>query len=333
MNRRPTAAPAGMIKAIIVSTTHPFTLRLTAVRYVARDTHVFEFSAPDGSTLPEAEPGAHITLSLPNGLSRQYSLVHAGCALRHYEVGVKRDPHSRGGSQYLHESLRVGTLLPVTPPHNNFPLREDAPLSVFFAGGIGVTPIVAMVERLAALGQRSQVYYACRAREEAAFLPELAPLCELHLHVDQEHQGRVLDLAARVAPLPRQTHLYCCGPVPMLAAFEAATADWPREQVHVEYFTAREAAATTGGFTVELARSGREFQIPAGKSILQVLREAGLTVASSCEEGVCAVCETAVLAGIPDHRDAILSEAERASNRTMMICCSGSKSERLVLDL
>jgi len=316
-----------------VDTSNTLNLRLTAVRYVGRDTHAFEFSSPDGRPLPDAEPGAHVTLSLPNGLSRQYSLVHAGRAPNHYEVGVKRDPHSRGGSQYMHESLQVGTLLPVTPPHNNFPLREDATLSVFFAGGIGVTPMVAMLERLAALGKHSTLYYACRAREDAAFLPELTSICDLHLHFDQEHQGRVLDMATLIAPLSRDAHLYCCGPGPMLAAFEAATADWPREQVHVEYFTAREAANTSGGYTVELARSGREFQIPAGKSILQVLREAGMTVASSCEEGVCAVCETGVLAGVPDHRDAILSEAERASNRTMMICCSGSKSERLVLDL
>jgi len=177
------------------------------------------------------------------------------------------------------------------------------------------------------------LYYACRAREDAAFLPELRGVCTPHLHIDQEQQGRVLDVAAIISQLPRDTHLYCCGPGPMLAAFEAATAAWPRRQIHIEYFSAKEEPSKGGGFTVELARSGLEFQIPAGQSILQVLRAAGIDIASSCEEGVCAACETGVLGGVPDHRDSILSAAEKAANQTMMICCSGSKTERLVLDL
>jgi len=308
-------------------------LRLSAIRYVARDTHAFELTSPDGGRLPDAAPGAHLTLSLPNGLSRQYSLVHAGPAPLRYEIGVKRDPVSRGGSVYMHDELRVGTILPVAVPRNNFPLQEDAARNVFFAGGIGITPIVAMLEHLAGLGRDRMLYYACRAREDAAFLPELRGVCTPHLHIDQEQQGRVLDVAAIISQLPRDTHLYCCGPGPMLAAFEAATAAWPRRQIHIEYFSAKEEPSKGGGFTVELARSGLEFQIPAGQSILQVLRAAGIDIASSCEEGVCAACETGVLGGVPDHRDSILSAAEKAANQTMMICCSGSKTERLVLDL
>jgi tetrachlorobenzoquinone reductase len=311
----------------------PLPLRVSAIRYVARYTHAFELALPQGGDLPDAPAGAHLGLVLPNGLMRQYSLVHGGERLKHYEIGVKLDANSAGGSRYMHESLQVGTLLPVEPPRNNFPLAEAAAHSIFFAGGIGITPIVAMLERLAELGRPRSVFYACRNRDELAFLPELARSCAPELHVDGEHGGRVFDIAAQIARAPRDAHLYCCGPGPMLASFEKATASWPREQVHVEYFTAREPAALAGGFVVMLKRSGREFQIPPGRSILHVLREGGIEVASSCEEGVCAACETAVLDGVPDHRDSILSDSERASNRSMLICCSGSKTPRLVLDL
>ena len=316
-----------------MSTSATLKLRLNAIRYVARDILAYELGGLAGGVLPPAEPGAHIGLILPNSITRQYSLVHAGSGLTSYEVAVKRDPKGRGGSVFMHDNLRVGTELGIEPPRNNFPLTEAATNSVFFAGGIGVTPILAMLERLATLGRPRTLYYASRHREELAYLPQLAALVEPHLHVDTEQGGRVFDIAAKVAEQPRDSHLYCCGPAPMLAAFEATTADWPPGQIHVEYFTAHEEAATAGGYTVALARSGREFVIPAGKSILQVLREGGLTLPSSCEEGVCAACETAVLEGTPDHRDAILTPAERASNRVMMICCSGSKSPRLVLDL
>jgi ferredoxin-NADP reductase len=313
-------------------TAETLALRLDAIRYVARDIHAFELVSPSGGVLPPAEAGAHIGLILPNGTIRQYSLVHASSTLTRYEVAVKRDIKSRGGSHYMHDQLKVGTVLRVEPMRNNFPLTDDAPNSVFFAGGIGVTPILAMLERLQVLGRPSTLYYASRETEDFAYLPQLRALTTVHQHVDAE-SGQVLDIAAIIASLPREAHLYCCGPAPMMAAFESATADWPRPQIHVEYFTAREAAATEGGYTVALARSGREFQIPSGKSILHVLREAGITLTSSCEQGVCAACETHVLEGIPDHRDAILSPAERSSNTMMMICCSGSKTPRLVLDL
>lgn len=311
----------------------PLQLRVTAIRYVARYTHAFELALPQGGPLPGAPPGAHLGLLLPNGLLRQYSLVRGGDRLERYEIGVKLDANGDGGSRYMHESLKVGTLLPVEPPRNNFPLAEAAAHSIFFAGGIGITPIVAMLERLGELERPRSLFYACRNRDELAFLPELARSCTPELHVDIEHDGRVLDIASEVGRAPRDAHLYCCGPAPMLATFETATASWPREQVHVEYFTARGPAALAGGFVVTLQRSGREFQIPPGRSILHVLREGGIEVASSCEEGVCAACETAVLEGVPDHRDSILSESERASNRSMLICCSGSKTPRLVLDL
>jgi ferredoxin-NADP reductase len=310
----------------------PIRARLVAVEYAARDTNAYAFARPDGGPLPPATAGAHITLHLPNGMERQYSLLQGEPSPDRYWIAVKRDPASRGGSAFVHEKLRVGETLTIDPPRNNFPVAETASHSVLIAGGIGVTPMVAMARRLQALGRSFEVHYAVRAREDAAFFSALVAAGPVSLHLDEE-AGRVFDMAGAVGAAPEDAHLYCCGPNPMLAAFEAATAGRSADCIHVEYFSAREAPDTKGGYVVELARSGRSFEIPPGETILEVLRKAGVDVASSCEEGVCGACETKVLAGEPDHRDVILSPEERAENATMFICCSGAKSDRLVLDL
>jgi len=306
---------------------------LSSIRMAARDTNLFSFRRPDNAPLPGAEPGAHIDVILPNGIERQYSLIDYGPSLAEYTVGVKRDANSRGGSLYMHDQLRVGMRVFITPPANNFPLKEDAELAVLFAGGIGITPIYAMVKKLVATKRPWQLHYSCRTRTDAAFLDELAKHPESHLHFDDEAEGKFLPVADIVARVPKRAHLYCCGPGPMLAAFEAATVEWPQDQIHVEYFTPKFTVAQEGGFIVELARSKRELVIPPGKTILQAVREAGLQVPHSCEEGVCGACETRVISGTPDHRDSILTEQERKESATMMICCSGSKSPRLVLDI
>jgi len=190
-----------------------------------------------------------------------------------------------------------------------------------------------MAEHLAGRGQHFSLHYAVASRGSAAFLPDLRRFVpELNLHVDAE-QGSVLDIAAIVAAAPVGAHYYCCGPVPMLAAFEAATAHLPAGQAHLEYFKAPETAPAAGGFTVVLARSGRTLFVPEGTTILQTLRDAGLTATASCEQGICGTCETGVLEGTPDHRDLLLTPAEKASGKTMMICCSGSHTDKLVLDL
>jgi ferredoxin-NADP reductase len=308
-------------------------VRLTAIRYAARDTYLFEFTRLDGRPLPSYTPGAHIDVHLPNGIIRQYSLTEAEPDPATYTIGVKRDPASRGGSRYAHDELRVGKTLKISAPRNNFPLVEDAGHVVLFAGGIGITPIWCMAQRLAKLGRSWKLHYACRSRADTAFLKPLTAMGSAEFHFDEESGGKFLDVAAIVAALPKDSHLYCCGPMPMLKAFEAATADWPREQIHVEYFTPKQEAAKAGGFTVELARSGKEFVIPEGKSILQVLLDAGVDVDYSCELGICGACEQRVISGIPEHRDAILTEEEQASNTKVMICCAGCKSDRLVLDL
>lgn len=309
------------------------TLRLDAIRYAAADTHLFELRSPDGAPLPPYEPGAHVDLHMPGGLMRQYSLSRPYRADQGYLLGIKLDAGTRGGSRFMLTQARVGERFDVSRPRNNFPLDETAPHSVLIAGGIGVTPIWCMAQRLDALGAPFELHYAVRTRADAAFLAELETMApRTRLHVDAEAEA-VLDVPAILAAAPREAHLYCCGPGPMLAAFEAAAADWPEAQRHVEYFSAPPAEPLEGGFVVVLARSGRELVIPPGSTILDQVRAAGITAVSSCEQGVCGACETAVIEGVPDHRDLILSPSERKAGKTMMICCSGALSDKLVLDL
>lgn len=307
-------------------------MRLTGIRYAAPDIHLYEFRPVEGGLLPAFTPGAHIDLHLGNELVRQYSLMNAPEDRGRYVVGIKRDAASRGGSAFVHEGLRVGDVIDVTGPRNNFDLHEDAAHSVFVAGGIGVTPIVCMVERLRALGRSWELHYSVRRREEAAFLDTLRDE-RLHLHVDAEHAGAFLDVRAIVSAAPADAHLYCCGPGPMLDAFEAAAGSRPANLWHVERFTAAKPSAQEGGYTVRLATSNKSIAVAPGQTILEALRGCGVRVPASCEQGICGTCETRVLQGTPDHRDSLLSEQEKKANDVMMICCSGSLSDVLVLDL
>jgi ferredoxin-NADP reductase len=308
-------------------------IRITEARSIARDVKLFVLEPADDVTLPAAQSGAHITMHLPNGMERQYSLLDEEAAPRRYRIAVKREAGGRGGSHYLHDAVSVGATLAITAPSNTFPLIESAPHTVLIAGGIGITPIWSMAKRLSSLGRPFELHYACRSREEAAFLAEISALPEARLHFDAEAGGRTPDIAAVCAAVPADAHLYCCGPAPMLAAFEAAAARWPASQRHVEHFTPKFARNVQGGFVVVLARSRREFIVPPGKTILETLRAGGVDVVSSCEEGVCGACETRVLEGRPEHRDSILSPEERAASRTMFICCSGAQTDKLVLDI
>jgi tetrachlorobenzoquinone reductase len=321
---------AGGLSVSQASTT--LRVRVTAVVWEAEDIKLFELLAMDGEALPPFSAGAHLDLHLPAGLVRSYSLVNAETERHRYVIGVSRDRASRGGSRWLHDTVHAGDIITIGAPRNNFRLDETAPSSVLIAGGIGITPIMSMIKRLAALGTPWELHYGARTRQAAGFLDELAAFPG-RVHLRFENEAGLLDLPAIVAGAPTGSHFYGCGPRGMLAAFEAATGALPAARVHLEYFTAREAAATAGGFAVELARSGRIVAVPAGKSILDALSDAGIAVAHACLQGICGTCETAVVSGIPDHRDAILSDAERAANKTMMICCSGATSEKLVLDL
>ena len=331
-----TAPPTDEANLTHAAASHLIAARLTEVQTVARDTNLYTFRRLDGAPLPAYKPGAHIDLHLPNGLVRQFSLVVPDSDHESYAVGVKRDENSRGGSRYIIDEMKVGDEIKISAPRNTFPLVEDAEQVTLFAGGIGITPIWCMVQELAAHKRAWKLHYACRSRADMAFLEKLKQFGPefVHLHFDDE-AGSVLDIAAAMAATPANAHLYCCGPNPMLKAFEAAAAGRPRSNIHVEYFTPKEeaAGAPLGGFWVELARSGEEYYIPEGKKILEVLYEAGVDVDYSCELGICGACETKVISGIPEHHDSVLSEEEQASNTKVMICCAGCKTERLVLDM
>jgi vanillate O-demethylase ferredoxin subunit len=309
-------------------------LRLHALSWAARDVLLVEFRATDGTALPGFTAGSHVDLHLPNGLVRQYSLANDPAERHRYVLGIKRDRLSRGGSRCVHDTLRPGDLLEVGEPRNHFELVEDAAHLVFIAGGIGITPLRCMVHRAQALGSSWELHYAVRTRQEALFLEELAPLAQVHLHADDEHGGRPMDLQAIAASTPAPAHVYCCGPGPMLDAFGTVFTGWPAAQRHVEHFGAPPASREPGGaFTLVLARSGRRLSVAAGESVLDALSGAGIAAVSSCRQGICGACEVPVLAGEPDHRDILLSEEERASGKSMLICCSRSRSPELVLDL
>lgn len=301
-------------------------LRVTAIRWLSPSVREIALSRPDGALLPCVQAGAHLDLTLPGDLRRSYSLVNAPGERDAWRIAVNRDPASRGGSAHMVETLRVGDLIAVAPPVNAFPLRLGP--AVFVAGGIGITPILAMIRAKVAEGAPWVLHYAFRAEAEAAYLPELRALPggRLHLH-DDAAEGRHFDMGTVEAP--EAAHLYCCGPAPMIAAFEAR---FKGPRAHVEHFKA-EVEAQSSAFTVVLKRKGIELQVPAGRTIIEVLLEAGIRVAYSCREGVCGSCETRVIEGKPVHRDKVLSERERTSGKLIMICCSGAEGGRLVLDI
>lgn len=310
---------------------------LRSIRLEAESVYSYALEAVDGRVLPAYAPGAHIDLHMPGGLMRQYSLAGAYDG-RAYLLGVGLDRASRGGSRWLHEQARPGMKLAVSPPRNSFPLVEGAAPVALFAGGIGITPIRAMAHRLAAEGRVWSLAYAARNRASAAFADELMGLArasaggEAFLHLDDE-AGALLDMKAAVARVSTEAHLYCCGPEPMIAAFMEATAGRPADQIHIEHFGAIAPRADDGGLVVELARSGRTIEVGPDQTILDAILAAGIVAPASCRNGVCGTCETGVLAGEPDHRDMILSEAEKAAGQSMMICCSRARGPRLTLDL
>lgn len=304
------------------------------MRFEAQGILSVELAAPDGTALPAFEAGSHIDLHLGNGVVRSYSLLNSPTEQHRYVVGVLNDRNSRGGSRYVHEQLRVGATLTISVPRNNFPLDESAAHSVLIAGGIGITPISCMLNHLRSQNKSAELLYCARSRTEAAFSAALLAQPDVSGHFDDE-RGAPPDLRAYLASKPRDAHFYCCGPTPMLNAFEAICAELDLPNVHIERFAAAEPvdAVQSDAYVAELARSKKVISVPAGKSLLDALLDAGLDVEHSCREGICGACETKVLEGEPEHRDGVLSKSERASNKTMMVCVSGCKGRRLVLDL
>lgn len=315
-------------------------VRVRTMHLLAEGILALTLETVDGAPLPAAAPGSHVDLRLAPQLARSYSVVACWPEAGRLEVAVARDAASRGGSRLVHERLRVGDTLEMGAPRNLFPLDEDAPLSVLFAGGIGITPIWSMVRRLEALGRRWTLCYAARSRRHAAYLDVIEAMSRgsavgaLHTHFDDEHQGRPADLAPWIAASPAGAQLYACGPQPMLAAFERLTADRDPARIHLERFgAAPDAGGGDHAFEVRLARSGLTLPVPAGRSLLDVLLEHGIAAQYGCMQGACGACEATVLDGEPDHRDSLLPPGERTAQRTMLICCSRARSATLTLDL
>lgn len=289
----------------------------------------------DDTPLPSWEPGAHVDLELGPGLVRQYSLCGAPSDETQLEVAVLREPEGRGGSRLVHDELAEGDVIQVRGPRNHFELI-DADQYIFVAGGIGITPIIPMIGVVAARGATWRLVYGGRTRGSMAFLEHLQAAHPDRVQICPEDETGLLDIAAIVgdAASTAGTVVYSCGPEPLLAALEqeCATQNVP---LHLERFSAKEGAldGPWEAFEVELARSGLIVAVPADQTIVEALDEAGIEVLTSCEEGICGTCQTAVLAGEPEHHDSVLTEEQRTRDKLMALCVSRARTARLVLDL
>jgi ferredoxin-NADP reductase len=290
---------------------------------------------PLGEELPEWEAGSHVDVLLPNGILRQYSLCSQAGDRTAWRLGVLREAKGRGGSAYVHDELKPGTKIQVRGPRNNFTL-EPAGGYVFIAGGIGITPLLPMVRAAVERGVPWRMVYLGRSRESMAFIEELLELDgDVQIHADDE--SGLFPLAELLGGLERETHVYACGPGPLLNVLQSIAEGWEDPaRFHCERFTGTD-QGTPGpsgqsSFVVQLI-DGTEISVGPDETILQALEKVGINQANSCREGICGTCETGVLEGEIDHRDSLLSEAEREAGETMMICVSRCKSKRLLLNL
>lgn len=312
-------------------------LKVLTKKIIAQDIFLFELTDPDGAELPPFSAGAHVAITAPNGLLRRYSLCNDPAERGRYVIAVKRDAGGGGGSISMADEVVAGSRLQVAPPENYFALVPDAGGALLIAGGIGITPIMAMARELLAKGVEFKLVYCSRSPETTAFLqdlsaPELA--ARTQIHHDYGDPARSLALAPILATRPAGGHLYCCGPRALMQAVREHATHWPPAAVHFEDFgTSLHVAEKSGEkpFSVRLARSGLTAQVPPGVSILEALRHQGYAAPSSCESGTCGSCRTRLLAGVALHRDFVLDEDEHETD--IMICVSRAQSEELVLDL
>jgi ferredoxin-NADP reductase len=318
---------------------HEFTADLVVRRRStpAEGVAVLDLAHPENEDLPRWEAGAHIDLILDDSLIRQYSLCGDPGESGVWRVGVLLDPDSRGGSRYVHENLQEGATVRVRGPRNHFPL-VDAPTYRFIAGGIGITPIMAMLEAVQQAGNNWSLLYGGRTRASMAFADELAERYPERVTVWPQDERGLLDLESLLKEPEDNTLVYSCGPEGLLTAVEQHCAQWPSGTLHIERFaakapTAEQAAEALGRFDVVCQRTGVTFEVTSDKSILEILEEADVPIMASCYEGVCGTCEARVLEGTPDHRDSMLTDAEKDAGEVMLVCVSRSRTERLVLDL
>ena len=320
----------------MTATEPPITISLRVTRNdeIADGIHLLEFRDPDGQQLPEFSAGAHIAVRVPNGLLRKYSLCNDPVERDRYQIAVKREINGRGGSCNLIDNVKASDELPVTAPVNDFGLPQRAQDFLFIAGGIGVTPIMAMIRQVVAEGKRFRLFYCSRSPETTAFRDELSAAQfkdAVTIHYDQGDASRSLDLRPILAERKNREHLYCCGPRPLMEAVRAMTDHWSPTAVHFEAFSEAEThKADDKPFKVRLARSNAVLDVPTSKTILEALRDHGLDVPSSCETGTCGTCRTRLLVGEVDHRDLVLAEHERKD--TVMICVSRARGDEITID-
>ena len=311
------------------------TVRVARKWETAEDVMAFQLEAVSG-LLPTAQPGAHLDVHLPTGSTRPYSLTNASGVQAHYVIGVRREPESRGGSAWLHDTLGEGDELTITAPRNNFPLRRDATRTVLVAGGIGITPLLAMAETLHAGRHRFELHHFARSADHVAFssrLDALGPAVTTHLGLSPAGTGAELGrILARYEP---SNHLYLCGPRALLdtARSIATNGGWPEAAVHVEHFQNPTELDRSTGFEVRLARSALTVAVEPGQTILDVLRANGITVDASCQQGACGTCIVGVLDGEPHHQDVYLTPTEQAAGDRIATCVSRAAGARLVLDV
>jgi ferredoxin-NADP reductase len=313
---------------------HEADLVVQDAQTVADDVVALTLADPHGAVLPAWTPGAHIDLILDDDLTRQYSLCSSPSKPDLWRVGVLRAPDSRGGSRRVHAALTPGATVRIRGPRNHFPLVAS-PRYLFIAGGIGITPLLPMIAEADAAGADWRLLYGGRERASMAFIDELSSYGDRVLIVPQDQMG-MLDLESVLGTPQPDTLVYCCGPEGLLSAVERFCEKWPLGTLHLERFSAKPqepAAEADSSFELVLQRSGLTLQVPSDKSVLTVIREAGVSVLASCLEGVCGTCETEVIDGDVDHRDSVLNEEERASNEYMMVCVSRCRSPQLTLDL
>jgi vanillate O-demethylase ferredoxin subunit len=304
----------------------------------ALDIASFELVKPDGSALPGFSAGSHIDVQVPGGLTRQYSLCNDAAEQHRYRIAVLRDPGSRGGSVGMHDAVKEGDTLQISEPRNHFPLVH-AQRTLLLAGGIGVTPLLCMAQRLATSGADFTLHYCARSAERTAFRDEIAasPYAQrVQYHFDDGDAAQKLQLEQELAQPDAGTHLYVCGPTGFID-WVVKTADrlgWSKEQVHLEYFGAA-AQDTTGdrAFQVKIASSGAVYEVPADQTVVNALQAHGIEILTSCEQGVCGTCITRVLQGECDHRDLYFTDEEKSKHDQFTPCCSRAKSAVLVLDL
>jgi len=316
-----------------------YRVRVARKEFIARDVALLDLVAVRDEGLPSFSAGAHIDVQIKEAITRQYSLCNKPTERHRYQIAVLRTSTSRGGSMAIHDDLHVGDELTISAPRNHFPLAEEAPHHLLLAGGIGITPLLCMAERLTIAGHAFHLHYCARSPDRTAFRQRIhdSPFAhQVSFHFDNGPSEQLLNLVQTVCEAPSGSHLYTCGPKGFIAAALAAArgASWPETRIHYEFFSAeRVQPATDSAFDVQLASSSRVVRVAADQTIVAALAAAGIVVPTSCEQGVCGTCLTRVLGGEPDHRDLFLTDDEHAANDQFLPCCSRSKTQRLVLDL